>query len=189
MATAARQTLTGEEASRNMARSQAARRKSEGSKSVDGQASKPKPGKASRESVSRWGTFNTFMDVIAPRLSLPERSVWLVMFRYARAGVCKVSERRLAEQVGIDKATAGRALRQLVELRLVWPVFKSSSKGSESRYGVHPQPEACLAAAIALHDGRRDAGHQRRQLNGGDRRGRRRAKDHEAGESFTRLVG
>jgi hypothetical protein len=111
------------------------------------------------------------------------------MFRYSRGGVCEVSERRLAEQVGIDKATAGRALRTLAELRLVWPVFKSSSKGSASRYGVHPQPEACLPAVIAVHEGRRLEGQQRRQRKGGDRRGRRRAKAAKAGESFTRLVG
>lgn len=147
----------------------------------------PKAGKRqSPESADRWRTLNEFVDTIAPRLTLPERAVWLVMFRYARGGTCETSERAIANLASIDKATAGRALRQLVHLRLVWPVFKSSSKGSASKYGVHPRPSACLAAAIAMDERRRNEGHQRRQRNGGDRRGRRR-RGHEPGEEFTRL--
>jgi hypothetical protein len=166
--------FTAEQVTQNLAKSQATRPQAEGAAASDRQAGKPKATKASRDSVARWVTFNTFMDVIAPRLSLPERAVWLVMFRHSRGGVCNTSERRIAEQARIDKATAGRSLQRLVDLRLVWPVFKSSSKGEASRYGLQPRPEACLAAVIAMDDRRREAGRQRRQEKGGDRRGRRR---------------
>jgi hypothetical protein len=127
---------------------------------------------AARRSGDRWATLNTFVDVIAPRLTLAERAVWLVMFRFARAGVCDTSERAIATQAAINKVSAGRALRRLVELRLVWPMFKSSYKGTSSRYGIHPRPADCLPAAIAADDARRQAAHKRREDRGGDRRGR-----------------
>jgi hypothetical protein len=95
------------------------------------------------------------------------------MFRYARGGVCNTSERAIATQAGIDKATAGKALRSLVALGLVWPVFKSTSKGTSSRYGIHPRPDTCLPAVMATDDNRRQTGRQRREERGGDRRGRR----------------
>lgn len=122
----------------------------------------------------RWVTLNSFVDVIAPRLTLPERAVWLVMFRYTRGGICETSERLIASQANIDKATAGRALRQLVRLGLVWPVLKSTSKGTASRYGVHPRPDKRLPAAIQADDQRQEAARQRHLANGGDKRGRRR---------------
>jgi len=120
----------------------------------------------------RWLTFNAFMDSIAPRLTLAERTVWLVMFRHARNGTCVISERAIARHANIDKATAGKALRQLVALRLVWVVFKSTHKESLSRYGVHPSPADRQAAVIKLHDHRTATADARRQCNGGDRRGR-----------------
>ena len=122
----------------------------------------------------RWATLNTFVDVIAPRLTLVERAVWLVMFRYARNGICETSERSIATQARIDKASAGKALRRLVELGLAWPVFKSSTKGASSRYGLHPRPASCLPAVMAADDARRKQAHERREERGGDRRGRRR---------------
>lgn len=129
---------------------------------------------ATRRSGDRWAAFNSFMDVIAPRLTLAERAVWLVMFRHARDGVVQTSERQLATAARIDKATAGRALRQLVELGLAWPVMKSRSKECTSRYGIHPRPSTRLSAAIARDEQREQAAQARRERNGGDRRGRRR---------------
>ena len=120
----------------------------------------------------RWQTFNAFMDNIAPRLTLAERTVWVVMFRHARNGTCDTSERAIATQASIDKATAGKALRQLVALELVWVVFKSTHKESLSRYGVHPSPADRLTAVIRMHNARTATADARRQRNGGDRRGR-----------------
>lgn len=103
---------------------------------------------ATRRSGDRWRAFNSFMDVIAPRLTLAERAVWLVMFRHARNGVVQTSERQLATAADIDKATAGRALRRLTALRLTWPIRKSTNKAMQSQYAIHPNPAACLAAVI-----------------------------------------
>jgi hypothetical protein len=122
----------------------------------------------------RWAMLNAFVDVIAPRLTLVERAVWLVMFRHTRGGTCDTSERAIATQARIDKASAGKALRRLVELGLAWPVFKSNSKGTSSRYGLHPRPDACVAAVIAADDARRKEAQERREERGGDRRGKRR---------------
>ena len=133
-----------------------------------------KPDHKQRGQGDRWATLNTFVDVIAPRLTLVERAVWLVMFRYARNGICETSERSIATQARIDKASAGKALRRLVELGLAWPVFKSSTKGTSSRYGLHPRPASCLPAVVAADDARRKEAHERREERGGDRRGRRR---------------
>lgn len=130
----------------------------------------------------RWAAFNSFMDVIAPRLTLTERAVWLVMFRYARNGMCKTSQRAIANQAHIDKATAGRALKQLTQLGLVWPVSKSRSKGEASVYGLHPRPDARLANVIEVSEQREQVAHARRERNGGDRRGRRRKRSNEPGE-------
>ncbi len=129
--------------------------------------------KARSRKGDRWAALNTFVDVIAPRLTLVERAVWVVMFRYARGGVCETSERGMATQAGIDKASAGRALRRLEDVGLIWTVFKSHSKGASSRYGVHPRPEACLPAVIAADGARQRQADQRRQERGGHGRGRR----------------
>lgn len=97
----------------------------------------------------RWLTLNQFVDVIAPHLSLAERAVWLVMFRLARGGVCETTERRLAVACRINKKTAGRALRELVQLRLVWPIHLSVSREAASKYGMHPAPADRLSLAVA----------------------------------------
>jgi len=149
------------------ARGEASTRPGDDSQAAANAEPQPKP-----RNGDRWASLNSFVDVIAPRLTLPERAVWLVMFRYTRSGICETSERLIATQANIDKATAGRALRQLVRLGLVWPVFKSASKGTPSRYGVHPRPDKRLAAAIEADDERKESARQRRKSNGGDRRGR-----------------
>jgi hypothetical protein len=148
-----------------------------GTSSTAGAQQNPQHDKKSPQATGkgqRWQTFNTFMDVIAPRLTLAERTVWIVMFRHARFGTCDISERAIATQANIDKVTAGKALRQLVELKLVWAVFRSTDKQKSSRYGIRPCPDERLSAVIRLHETRTATAHARRQRNGGDRRGRRR---------------
>ncbi len=135
------------------------------------------PARPSGRSGDRWTAFNSFTDVIAPRLTLAERAVWYVMFRHARNGVCQTSERSIATQANIDKATAGRALRGLVELKLVWHIHLSRSKDQASKYGMRPDPSARLAAAIHRDESRRIVARARRDANGGDRRGRRRRSE------------
>lgn len=100
----------------------------------------------------RWATFNAFMDVIAPRLTLAERAVWLLMFRHARGGTCETSVRMLAAGAAIGRATAERALRQLSEYGLVRAVWKSRDKSRASKYAVHPQPDRCIGNLPSSHE-------------------------------------
>lgn len=149
---ATRQVLTAEQVTRNKAKSRASRPAAE-----PGGAS-PKAKRHDHDKGGRWQTFNQFVDVIAPHLSLAERAVWLVVFRVARNGVCETSERRLAVACRIEKKTAGRALRELVALRLVWPVYLSASKEQASKYGLHPTPADRLAEVLRRGDGRTSRG-------------------------------
>ncbi|RLS80166.1 MAG: hypothetical protein DWI03_00075 [Planctomycetota bacterium] len=92
----------------------------------------------------RWITFNTFMDVIAPRLTLAERAVWLVMFRHARDGKCETTVRMLANGAAVSRSTAEIVLRRLEASGLVWAIWKSRDKGKPSKYGIHAHPDRCL---------------------------------------------
>lgn len=98
----------------------------------------------SAASKARWVTYNTFVDLVAPRLTLAEREVWNRMFRHTRNGICETSVRQLATDANIGRATAERALRQLCEYGLVWPVWKSRDRSKASKYGLHDHPELCL---------------------------------------------
>lgn len=99
---------------------------------------------AARKS-DRWATYNAFVDVIAPRLTLAERAVWHIMFRHARNGVCETTARLLASAADISPTTAQAALSRLHRAGLVWPIWKSKDKAKASRYGIHSSPAACLA--------------------------------------------
>jgi hypothetical protein len=93
----------------------------------------------------RWRAFNSFVDLIAPRLTLAERAVWIVLFRHARDGVTETTARVLATAAGIDKATAVRSVRTLHRVGLVWTVWKSTDRSKASKYAMHPKPAECLA--------------------------------------------
>lgn len=115
-------------------------------------AQKPGESESTQHPVARkrdrWATFNTFMDVIAPRLTLAERAVWLVMFRHARDGVCETTVRMLASGAAVSRSTAEAALRRLEASGLVWAIWKSRDKARASKYGIHPSPSACLSRVI-----------------------------------------
>jgi len=96
----------------------------------------------------RWQALNQFVDLIAPRLSLAERAVWLVLYRHARDGVVDVSSRGLATAARVNKATASRALRTFEAVGIVWPIWKSTDRSKGSQYGLHPRPSECLAKVL-----------------------------------------
>jgi hypothetical protein len=106
----------------------------------------------------RWIAFNTFMDVIAPRLTLAERAVWLVMFRHARGGVCETTVRMLSTAAGVSRSTAETALHRLVTSGLVWAIWKSRDKGKASKYGIHAHPDRCLHRLPAKDEPSRSSG-------------------------------
>lgn len=103
--------------------------------------------KANRKSPDRWATLNEFVDVIAPAITKTESLVWLLLFRHAKGGVAETSQRTIATALQIQRTSAARALAGLVDCGLVWPVYKSSSRGAPSKYGIHPQPAQCLERA------------------------------------------
>lgn len=125
-------------------------------------AQKPGESESTQHPVARkgdrWATFNAFMDVIAPRLTLAERAVWLVMFRHARNGVCETTVRMLANGASVSRSTAAAALRRLEASGLVWAIWKSKDKARASKYGIHGQPYTCLPRVMGQDDPSRSSG-------------------------------
>ena len=95
-------------------------------------------------SPGRWQTFNQFVDVIGPELTLAEREVWHVMFRHARGGVVETTARRLATACRIDKATVVRAHARLEAVGLIRTIWRSTDRSKASKYAFNPSPAACL---------------------------------------------
>jgi hypothetical protein len=106
MATAARQVLTADEVSRNLA-------KSVGSKPA---AARVLPlrrrGRARRD---RFASVNAFVDVAMRDLGGSDAKVWLVIWRDTRHGTASVSNKELGLRTGHDERTVRRAVRVLVE--------------------------------------------------------------------------
>ncbi len=114
------------------------------SQAARGEAAAGPAPKQRKPSGDRWTTFNTFVDLIAPRLTLAERAVWLLMFRHARNGQCETTARSLAAAANISISTAQLALNRLHGAGLVWPIWKSKDRAKASKYGIHPRPADCL---------------------------------------------
>ena len=111
------------------------------------QEGKPKPKGLARtaNNVTRWATLNQFVDLVAPVIAKNEVLVWLLLFRHSRNGTVETSERRIASALRLTRTSAGRALRGLTAGGFVWPMYRSSSKGACSKYGLHSNPAACIA--------------------------------------------
>jgi len=110
---------------------------------------KPPASRAAAGQSGRWQTYNEFVDVIGPRLTLAEREIWHVMFRHARGGVVETTARRLATACQINKATVVRAQRGLEAVGLIWTIWKSVERSRSSKYGLHDRPAACLGKVLA----------------------------------------
>jgi hypothetical protein len=111
-----------------------------GTPSANGKA---KPGAAKGD---RWQTLNQFVETVGPRLSLAERWVWVTM----------------SEGGGISRSTAEAAIRRLCDLKLIWPVWLSHDKSKPSKYGVHPNPSACLSRILEGKKPSRPSGRMKR---------------------------
>jgi hypothetical protein len=116
-----------------------------------GPAAKPAGGKpaATPAAPGRWQTFNQFVDVIGPELTLAEREVWHVMFRHTRGGVVETTARQLATAARLDKETVWLAQRRLEAAGLIRTMFKSKDRSRASRYALHPSPAACLPKLLS----------------------------------------
>jgi len=70
--------------------------------------------------LDRWAQYNYFWDVISPTLSIPERQVWLAIFRHANvSGAANVSRKRIADMLGVDVRTVSRGIAGLKEAKLI----------------------------------------------------------------------
>lgn len=124
-------------------------RKRAASTNADGNQPACPAGAGARPKGDRWATLNQFVDLISPHLSLAERAVWLVMFRFTKNSVCAMTARRLANVANIGKNSASRSLKTLIATGLVRVIELSTDKGAPSRYSLNPQPGQCLAKVIS----------------------------------------
>lgn len=97
----------------------------------------------------RWQTFNQFVDVVGPELTLAEREVWHVMFRHTRNGVVETTARQLATAAKIDKETVWLAQRRLEAAGLIRTIFKSKDRSKPSKYALDPCPAARLPTLLS----------------------------------------
>lgn len=118
-----------------------------GSRKASAAVTPERPAQQGRK-PDRWACLNSFVDVIAPRLTLAERAVWMLMFRHARNGQCETTARLLAGAANISLSTAQLALSRLDRAGLVWPIWKSKDRAKASKYGIHPNPADCLPRVI-----------------------------------------
>jgi len=109
----------------------------------------------SKPTRDNWRTYNQFMDVIEPHLTLAERGVWQKMFRRSRDGQCQTTARKLAGTMTINKATVSRAIATLTGAGLIWVISHARDKGKDSCYGIHPTPADCLARLLKVTQIRR----------------------------------
>jgi hypothetical protein len=63
--------------------------------------------------------FNAFIDESLRGLKPSEAGVWLVLFRFARDGVARVSQATVAERSGLSEKTVTRSIRALKRFGLV----------------------------------------------------------------------
>ncbi len=70
--------------------------------------------------LDRWAQFNYFWDVISPELSVPERQVWLAIFRHADTfGVASVTRSRIGDMLGITPKGVSDGIKGLSERKLI----------------------------------------------------------------------
>jgi hypothetical protein len=96
---------------------------------VDNQAcdspAAPKQGRC----VRKVKYFNRFIDDALAGLPPSAALLWLTLFRYAKNGIARVSQGKLAERMGVDVKTVGRNLRILLGKNEMIRVVKQGSKG------------------------------------------------------------
>ena len=75
---------------------------------------------AAARTKNRFAVFNAFIDVAMRTVSTTEAAVWFVLYRETKPnGVAKVSQRQIAEAVGVDERTVRRAIDRLRDLGLI----------------------------------------------------------------------
>ena len=73
--------------------------------------------------------FNRFIDDALAGLPPTAAVLWLTLFRYAKDGIARVSQGKLAERMGVDVKTVRRNLRILLDKNGMIRVVKQGAKG------------------------------------------------------------
>jgi hypothetical protein len=73
--------------------------------------------------------FNRFIDDALAGLPPSAALLWLTLFRYAKDGIARVSQGKLAERMGVDVKTVRRNLRILLGKNGMIRVVKQGAKG------------------------------------------------------------
>jgi hypothetical protein len=73
--------------------------------------------------------FNRFIDDAVAGLPPSAALLWLTLFRYAKDGIARVSQGKLAERMGVDVKTVRRNLRILLGKNGMIRVVKQGAKG------------------------------------------------------------
>lgn len=85
--------------------------------------------------------FNRFIDEALAGLPPSAALLWLTLFRFAKDGIARVSQGKLAERMGVDVKTVRRNLRILLDKKKMIRVVKQGAKGrgcSVYRLGIIP---------------------------------------------------
>jgi len=73
--------------------------------------------------------FNRFIDEALAGLPPSAALLWLTLFRYAKNGIARVSQGKLAERMGVDVKTVRRNLRILLDKNEMIRVVKKGANG------------------------------------------------------------
>jgi hypothetical protein len=99
----------------------------------------PKPrsqASPSKNRHDRFGTINSFVDVICKSLNGNETKVWLILWRDVRAGIATTAQADIARRAGVSEKTVKRAIKSLKAKGLVECLRKGSPLGGPSTYRV-----------------------------------------------------
>ena len=89
------------------------------------------PGAAPKEGrcVRKVKQFNRFVDEALAGLPPTAALLWLTLFRFAKNGIARVSQRKLAERLGVKTKTVARNLRILRRKDGMIRIVKQGAKG------------------------------------------------------------
>jgi hypothetical protein len=101
---------------------------------------KGKPKHQRRGGGERFRQLNAFADFTLAALDRNELAVWLLLFRDARDGIARTSQRNLARRAGACERTVRRAVNRLVGRGLLDVVRRGRLLTGPSAYRVHALP-------------------------------------------------
>lgn len=107
---------------------------------VDAPPTQSERRKPTSTSAGRWSEFNNFVDVALRDLGNTAAAVWFVLFRDARGGVARCSQKWIAERIGKSTRTVHDAVKELIAAGLVDKVRQGYVGGGTNVYRVRALP-------------------------------------------------